>query len=131
MRKALSLILVAGLAGGGLAMATAKQSKPAPEIRDVGTPKNCVQIRQIRSTKIVDDSTIDFKMTGGKVFRNKLDYKCSGLKSEDRFTYRLSGSQLCNVDIISVLHNYGGHLQKGAGCGLGKFQQIEKVKTTG
>ncbi len=128
MRKALSLILVAGLAGGGLAVAAAKQSKPAPEVRDVGTPRNCVQIRQIRSTKIVDDQTIDFKMNGGKVFRNKLSNKCPQLKYEDRFTYRLSGSQLCNVDIISVLHDYGGQLQKGAGCSLGKFQQIEKVK---
>jgi len=66
-------------------------------------------------------------MTGGKTYRNALSYSCPGLKSQDRFSYRTSLSQLCNVDTIRVLNDFGGRLQEGAGCGLGKFQQIEKV----
>ena len=128
MRKALSLILVAGLAGGGLAVAAAKQSKPAPEIRSVGEPIKCVRLHAISSTDVVDGKTIDFKMRGGKIYRNTLDRKCPRLKSEERFSYRTSLGELCDVDIIHVLHNYTGTLEKGASCSLGKFQQIEKVK---
>jgi hypothetical protein len=35
---------------------------------------------------------------------------------------------LCNVDIIYVLQRTGSMLQRGAGCGLGKFVPIELVK---
>ena len=127
MRKALSLILAAGLAGGGLAVATAKQSEK-PTVKAVGEPIKCVRLHAIRSTDVVDGKTIDFKMRGGKTYRNTLDRKCPRLKSEERFSYRTSLGELCDVDIIHVLHNYTGTLEKGASCSLGKFQQIVKVK---
>lgn len=99
------------------------------QVRAVGTPVNCVSLRRINETDIVDSQTIDFKMAGGKVYRNTLPYSCPGLKLEDRFSYRTSIGQLCNVDMIRVLEDWGGGLQEGASCGLGKFQQIEKVKS--
>lgn len=127
MRKASVILGFAALASSGLTVAYARDKAPAPEVRAVGAPKNCVSLTQIRSTKIIDNSTIDFRMAGGKTYRNTLPGNCPGLKSEDRFSYRTSLSQLCNVDIIRVLNDFGGRLQEGAGCGLGKFQQIEKV----
>ncbi len=125
MKKALIVLSAIGIATGGVVYA--KESRMVPEVRAVGAPKNCVQLSQIRSTKIIDSNTIDFKMIGGKTYRNALPYSCPGLRREDAFSYRTSISQLCNVDIIRVLDNYGGRLQEGAGCGLGKFQQIERV----
>ena len=126
MRKMLLIIpALAMLSGNG---AVALSSKKAPEsVRAVGEPKSCVNISQIRSTKVVDNSTIDFRMVGGKTYRNTLPYSCSGLKFEDRFSYRTSLNQLCSVDIVRVLHDQGGQLTEGAGCGLGKFQMIEKI----
>lgn len=126
MHKSLFILsAVAALTvGSGAAMSSKKE--PAP-VRAVGKPVNCVQLTQIRSTKVVDNSTIDFKMAGGKTYRNSLPYSCPGLKSEDRFSYKTSLSQLCNVDIVRVLHDYGGRLQEGAGRGLGKFQPVEKI----
>ena len=126
MRKLLLIIpTVALLSGGG---ATALSSNKAPEpVRAVGEPKNCVTISQIRSTKVVDNNNIDFRMAGGKTYRNTLPQSCPGLKFENRFSYRTSINQLCSVDIVHVLHDEGGRLYEGAGCGLGKFQQIEKV----
>ena len=126
MRKMLLIIpALAMLSGSG---AVALSSKKAPEpVRAVGEPKSCVNISQIRSTKVVDNSTIDFRMVGGKTYRNTLPYSCSGLKFEDRFSYRTSLNQLCSVDIVRVLHDQGGQLTEGAGCGLGKFQMIEKI----
>jgi hypothetical protein len=128
MNKIFLLFLTASLAGGGLAMAYAKEKKPAPEIRLVGEAQSCVQIHSINSTKIVDDHTIDFRMNGNKIMRNTLSGRCPGLKSADSFSYQTSMSQLCSVDIIHVLDNYGGSFHEGAGCGLGKFQPIEVVK---
>ena len=127
MKKASVVLSFALLASSGLAVAYARDKAPAPEVRAVGKPKTCVSLTQIQSTNIVDNSTIDFKMKGGKTFRNTLSHSCPGLRRDDAFSYRTSTSQLCSVDIIHVLENYGGRLQQGAGCGLGKFQQIEKI----
>jgi hypothetical protein len=128
MKKTLVLLSAIGIASSGIAVAYAREKAPAQQVRAIGEPKSCVSIQQIRSTKIIDDSTIDFKMAGGKTYRNTLPYSCSGLRRDDAFSYRTSTSQLCNVDIIRVVENYGGRLQEGAGCGLGKFQPVEKVK---
>lgn len=126
MRKSLLVIgVIAVLSGGATAGLSAK--KETATVHAVGKPVNCIQLRSIQSTNIIDNSTIDFKMAGGKTYRNSLPYSCSGLKSEDRFSYHTSLSQLCNVDIVYVLHDYGGRLSEGVGCGLGKFQQVEKV----
>lgn len=125
-----SLLIVSTLAAltlGATAGISAKK-EPSP-VRAVGKPVNCVSLTNIRSTNVIDNSTIDFKMAGGKTYRNSLPYSCPGLKFEDRFSYRTSTNQLCNVDIVRVLHDYGGHLTEGAGCGLGKFQPVEKISS--
>jgi hypothetical protein len=128
MRKMLLIIPALFVLSGGGAFALA--IKKAPDaVRAVGEPKSCVTISSIRSTKVIDNNMIEFRMAGGKTYRNTLPHSCPGLKFEDRFSYRTSLNQLCNVDIIRVLNNYGGQLTEGAGCGLGKFQLVEKVST--
>ena len=127
MHKLLFIIPAIALFSGGGAVALSSQNAPEP-VRAVGEPKSCVTISQIRSTKVIDSRTIDFRMAGGKTYRNILPQSCPGLKFEDRFSYRTSLNQLCNVDIVHVLHDQGGQLHEGAGCGLGKFQMVEKVK---
>ena len=92
-----------------------------------GEAENCIPLTSIRSTRIRDDYTIDFEGPGSKVWRNTLPNRCNGLKSADKFTYETSLSQLCNTDIIYVLNDYGGSLQRGAGCGLGMFTPVELV----
>ncbi len=104
-----------------------RRAKELAAYQSAGEPVNCISTTRIRSTNIIDNQTIDFKMSGGKVYRNTLPYSCPGLASEDRFSYRTSINQLCSVDTIRVLQNFGGHLSEGPGCGLGKFQPVEKV----
>ena len=128
MKKTVSILLAASLTVGGIAIVYAKERKPELPVQNIGTPVNCVTTYQIRNTRIIDDWTIDFEMTGKKLYRNTLPYSCPSLKSEERFSYKPTGSQLCSVDTIRVLNSYGGRLQEGVGCGLGKFQQIEKVQ---
>lgn len=98
------------------------------ELRPAGEPVNCITAHRIDYTRVKDDKTIDFYMLGNDIYRNTLPHKCPSLGFEERFSYKLSTSQLCSVDIIYVLHSFGGGLQQGAGCGLGQFQPMEKVK---
>ena len=126
MRKMLLIIPAIALLSGGGAVAISSKNAPEP-VRAVGEPKNCVTISQIRSTKVIDNRNIDFRMAGGKTYRNTLSQSCPGLKFEERFSYKTSLNQLCSVDIVRVLQSQGGQLSEGAGCGLGKFQMVEKV----
>ncbi|MEO9635125.1 MAG: hypothetical protein ABJF89_09465 [Parasphingorhabdus sp.] len=129
MRFQTTIIIASALAAGGVALAAEKTSKDDKYIIEtVGEPKTCINRSQIRSTDVIDDRTIDFKMRGGDIYRNKLPNKCNGLGFEESFSYRTSTNQLCNVDIIRVLNQTGGRLETRGACGLGKFQQIEKTR---
>jgi len=104
--------------------ADARPLKPEQEakIKPDGPAVTCIPLRSIRSTRVRDDRTIDFYMGGNKVYRNTLPYSCPGLGFEERFGYATSLSQLCSVDIITVLRT--SPVPQGASCGLGKFQPV-------
>ena len=104
-----------------------RRAKQLAAYTPVGDAVSCIDTTRIDTTNVVSNTVIDFKMRGGKVFRNTLPFSCSGLVFEDSFSYRTSTSRLCNIDTVRVLHNYGGRLEEGVGCGLGKFQPVEKV----
>ncbi len=122
------------LAFAPLALAACSQEDPskrppvAPAAEVVGEAESCVQLAQFRETRIRDDWTIDFIRGGKRAWRNTLPHRCLGLRSNDAFTYETSLSQLCSTDIVHVLENVGGRLQRGAGCGLGKFVPVELEK---
>ncbi len=119
-RPLAAALLIAALAAPTLA----RPLKPEQEalIRPDGKPIMCVPAHSIRETRVRDDRTIDFYMDGGKVYRNTLPQSCPELGFEERFGYETSIDQLCNVDIIHVLHD--SPPIRGAACGLGAFQPI-------
>ena len=94
----------------------------APAIEALGPAENCIQVRNISSTRVYDDHTIDFEMTGGKTYRNTLPNRCPSLGFEERFGYTVSTGQLCSIDVIHVLYSDG---TRGAGCGLGEFLPVK------
>ena len=102
--------------------------QPIPEAKAIGTPRDCIELNQIRESRVRSDNIIDFRLTGGKWVRNTLPYSCPSLGFEQRFSYRTSLGQLCSVDTIAVLYSAGGGIQEGARCGLGKFQPVELIK---
>jgi hypothetical protein len=104
-----------------------RRAKQLAAYEPAGKAVSCIDIRSIDSTQVLSNTVIDFKMRGGKVYRNTLSYSCPGLSFEDSFSYRTSSSQLCSVDIIRVLQSTGSHLQEGAACGLGTFQPMQKL----
>ena len=124
--------IIAGL--GFLAIAalaqtagTARPLKPEQEalVKPAGKPESCIPLSQIRETRVRDDQTIDFYMSGRKVYRNRLPNSCPRLGFEEKFAYKTSLSELCSVDIITVLTSPG--ISRGASCGLGPFQPVTGV----
>ncbi len=108
------------------AVAPAAAKTRADNLVPSGKAVSCVSLQSIRSTEVRDDRTIDFIMNGNKVYRNRMEHSCPGLGSEKRFLYKTSLSQLCSVDIITVLYN-SPNLSPGASCGLGMFQPMVKA----
>jgi len=126
----IALILVPALALLATACATspeqiaardASQAKMVPAATPAGAPESCVITRNIQSTKVRNDSVIDFEMNGGKIYRNTLPLSCPGLGFEERFAYKTSIGQLCSVDTITVLRQG----IDGPTCGLGTFQPVK------
>lgn len=95
-----------------------------PAARVTGEPVNCIRLSQFSDTRVRDDHTIDFLRNSRQGWRNTLPQRCSGLRSANAFSYKVSTGELCSVDIITVLENVGG-LQRGGSCGLGRFVPIE------
>ncbi|MDX3882996.1 MAG: hypothetical protein QHC65_01145 [Sphingomonas sp.] len=121
-------LITAFLIGGAMLPASA-MAKPKPDNltpKADAKPLDCVNLRQIRETRVRDDSTIDFYMNGDKIYRNTLPNSCPQLGFEERFAYKTSLSQLCSTDIITVLTSAGpGGVSRGASCGLGSFQEMQ------
>jgi hypothetical protein len=113
------LLLVAGAAQA--------QSRPVPPAKVIGPDVTCLQMPNIRQTMVRDDQTIDFIMRDGRWFRNTLPMRCPQLGFERAFSYQTSITQLCNVDIITVIVQ-GAGTRRGASCGLGKFTPIEPIR---
>lgn len=128
--KLLAPILIGSIITmGGAAYAGKNSSKDDKYIiEQVGEPKTCINRSQIRSTNVINDQIIDFKMRNGDIYRNELPNRCGGLGFEEAFSYRTSTNRLCNVDIIRVLDNTAGRIETRGACGLGKFQEITKTK---
>lgn len=83
----------------------------------------CVSVGGIDRTEVLDDQNILFRMRGGRVYRNFLPRRCPGL-ARNAFSYRARGSQLCSVDVITVLENVGIGARQGATCSLGGFYPV-------
>lgn len=98
----------------------------APTVEVLGEPINCILVSRIRNTRVHDDFTIDFHMTGGDVFRNTLPNRCPQLGFEERFAYEANTGNLCSVDMISVI--VSGAAGRGPRCGLGQFVPVKLVE---
>ena len=73
MRILAPLFIGSLLAAGSAALAVSHSSKDDKYvIKTIGEPKSCVMRSNIRSTKVINDSTIDFKMRNGDIYRNTL-----------------------------------------------------------
>jgi len=124
MKRCVSIAFIAAVAGCSATTAT-KPSAPTKGVttlpqKSASAGQSCLQLSRIREARVVDDHTIDFYVSGREVLRNTLPNACPQLGFEKAFTYSTSLSQLCSVDIITVIIQGGGP-RTGASCGLGAF----------
>ena len=98
---------------------------PAMADEDSGA-KRCLPLSNISSIKVVDNQHLRFDMRGGPDYMNTLPNKCPGLSKHTPIMYKTSLSQLCDLDTVTVLQTVGGGFMRGATCGLGKFEPMDK-----
>jgi len=75
----------------------------------------CLNVRQIKDTKVTDVSTIYFEMKDRKVYRNTLPTPCNQLKFS-AFGWHARSGQVCAKQAI--------RLDKGGTCMLGDFALV-------
>ena len=117
---------VAGAAFGVLGFALVAAPITAQDGAAPGDTRNCINLNEIDHTSVIDNNTILFYARGRDVYRNDLPRSCPELRNEQRFMYRVSSSQLCSNDTITVLQDVGFGFMPGPTCGLGKFAPITK-----
>lgn len=122
MVRALGVPALMALVIGGCAT---RAPQAVAELTPIGEPVSCLLLQNVRESRVIDDQTIDFYTRSGDVYRNRLPNSCPQLGFERAFIYQTTITQLCNVDIITVLMTTSP-LQSGASCGLGKFTPIAK-----
>jgi hypothetical protein len=88
------------------------------------TPVDCISLNRIRRTEVIDDHTILFHLRGNRIYRTQMERACLGLEREQRFTYQVHSSQLCDNTTITVLERTGFGLGTGFTCRLGSFYPV-------
>lgn len=81
----------------------------------------CLSLNRVKNTKIISKKHIAFYTRDGAVYVNTLPRKCHSLSRHKSFAYRTTVGKLCDLDTITVIHNFGGSFNLGPSCGLGKF----------
>ena len=123
--RVVPLALGVAVAAGGVAVAQetaapAAASSAAPDAKPGPQKVDCIDLIRIDRSEVLDDQTILFHMKGGKIWRNRLPYRCPQLGFEKAFSHRTSINRLCSVDTITVLNTTAR--MPGATCGLGEFE---------
>lgn len=107
MRAALALLT-------GVLVSTAAVAPAAPRLspderlaraiegRVAGEPVDCIDLRRVRSTKIIEDQAIVYD-TGSTVYVNRPTSGAEDLNDRDTQVVKPFGSRLCSVDVVRMV----------------------------
>lgn len=136
-RFILSLAALAVLGGGATAQAQSYdeklrakgEAKLAKEIkgRVAGEPVNCVQLRNIRSSRIIDKTAIVYEGDNGVLYVNRPRSGANFLDDWDVLVTKVHGSQLCSIDTVNLI-SPPSNLQSGFVI-LDKFVPYPRAET--
>ena len=134
MRPFPTLLIATALLGSGAAAIAAtpdnseNEAKLAAALsgRVAGKPVDCISLRDIRSSQIIDDTAIVYDTGGGRLFVNRPRMGASSLDSDDILVTKTYGSDLCSLDTITLLDR-GSRMESGF-VGLGEFVPYTKAK---
>lgn len=104
--KTLVLCVVATVLACGTALAQPAQTPAKSETPAKHQPLVCLSTSNIDRTRTPDTQTILFYMRNGKIWKNTLRARCSGLAFHG-FIYRVRGGQICsNMQSIQVIQTH-------------------------
>ncbi len=95
--------------------------------RTAGSPVDCINLRDIRSTEIVDDTAIVYRMNNGTLFVNRPG-SGSILDRDDILVTRTIGTRLCRIDIVNLVDR-GSQMPSGS-LSLSDFVPYSRLPRT-
>ena len=95
----------------------------ALEGRVAGEPVDCINMRNIRSSRIIDRTAIIYD-AGSTIYVNRPREGRESLHRSDTLVTKLHSSQLCSIDVVQ-LYNAGTGFQSGF-VFLGEFVPYRK-----
>ncbi|MDT9598961.1 hypothetical protein [Sphingosinicella rhizophila] len=131
MRSLIPLIAGAALVATGAAQAAPREAPEAKlakmiEGRVAGEPVDCINLRNVRSSRIIDDTAIVYD-AGGTLYVNRPTAGRESLDQHDTLVTKTHSTQLCSIDVVQ-LYDTGSRMNSGT-VFLGKFIPHKRVKT--
>lgn len=130
IRKLLPLIAIAGAASALPAQADQRQT-PEQQLeralagRVAGEPVDCVNLRTIRSSRVIDRTAILFD-AGGTIYVNRPRSGAETLNRWDAQVTRLFDTRLCSIDTIRMVDPTSGFFS--GVVFLGEFVPYRRVR---
>lgn len=112
------LLTVAGAAPAARAVDPEAKIAKVLEGRIAGDPVDCINLRDIRSSQIIDGTAILYD-TGRRLYLNRPESGASWLDHYDILVTDTHSPQLCSIDIVRLVDQTSG-FQSGS-VALGKF----------
>jgi hypothetical protein len=100
------------LADTGRASGPEARLARALEGRVAGEPVDCLNLRDIRSSRIFDRTAILYETVGGTLYLNRPDAGQSSLTRGDVMVIDTRSHQLCSIDVVG-LHDSSTLMQNG------------------
>ncbi len=117
--------LLAATSAGAASQTPQERMSKALEGRTAGAPVDCLNLREIQSSQIIDRTAILYTV-GRIVYVNTPTSGATFLDSSDILLTDTHSSQLCSIDSVRLL-DQSSHMPSGS-VGLGKFIPYTKPK---
>jgi hypothetical protein len=99
----------------------------ALEGRVAGNPVDCINLRNVRSSRMIDKTAILFD-AGGTIYVNRPTAGRESLDRDDALVTRTHSSQLCSIDTVTIIDT-AAHFQRGI-VFLGDFVPYKRVRVS-
>lgn len=134
MKHGVSVLFAAMLAGSALYGAAAAKMPAAvadqlAEFDRTGETETCLPMRRISQIKALSDDVFLVRTGVNGYYLNEVKGRCNGAtRPSNRIQYSTSLSQLCKLQIITIVENTNGFTV--GSCSLGDFERLEKIQQT-
>jgi hypothetical protein len=136
MRFIVSLAAIGLLGSAVIAASPAQEERAAKEAaalekaiagKVAGKPQSCISLSRARSSQILGESAIIYRVSSNDIYVNKPVGGCSGLRKDKTLITRTPSDRLCSGDIARVVDLSLGF--EGSACILGDFTPYTKARS--